>query len=103
MPKSTDPPREGVRGMIANPVSVGKGGAEITQVKVVRTGYETDWTITIGGAEHMLTKGEETLPYQEGQKIDLKGTAKTTALTVGGGQILLELGGGAIGAVVPAT
>ena len=82
--------------MIANPVSVGKGGAEITQVKVVRTGYETDWPITIGGAEHKLTKGEETLQYQEGQKIDIP-MYKSAKVTVGGGQILLELTGGGSG------
>ena len=82
--------------MIANPVSVGKGGAEITQVKVVRTGYETDWPITIDDVEHKLTKGEETLRYHEGQKIDIP-MYKSAKVTVGGGQILLELTGGGSG------
>lgn len=70
-------------------------GAELTEVRVKRTGYEIDWEITIGGVKHTLTKAETVLPYQEDQKIEVPKNADSTSVTVSGKQILLELEGGA--------
>lgn len=78
--------------MIFNPVMVKTGGKEIKEVRVKRSGYEVDWTITIGGVKQTLTGDENVFAYEEGQKIDVP-MYKSAKVTVVNGQVLLELTG----------
>lgn len=76
--------------MLTQPNSTGTG---VTKVEITRTGYETDWPITIGGSEQKLTGDNNTFPYTEDQEIHYASSLKGFKATVHGDTLKIHLVG----------